>query len=239
MALAGASPEMLRRPIPDTVFLVERAPRGPGKRFKSEVFKLDEKLSVTPVVSPDNYMAIVPNLLAKARSSVLIEQQYVKAKQPHIRELLDAISAARRKAPDLDVRIVLGKIFNRSKLQAERENLAILANDFGLELGTHIRYVNTDEFVHCHNKMIVIDGEGVLVGSQNWSDSAVSKNREAGVWLQHKEIAGYFKSIFEYDWSVAFRDLPEEEEGAPEMLTLPALSGGGFVRVERADYEEV
>ena len=84
MALVEASPEMLRRPIEDAVFLVERAPRGPRKRFKSHAVVLATKLSVTPVVSPDNYMTVIPKLIAKARTSVLIEQQYIKAKQPQI-----------------------------------------------------------------------------------------------------------------------------------------------------------
>ncbi|MFA5952624.1 MAG: phospholipase D-like domain-containing protein [Hyphomicrobium sp.] len=238
MALVEATPEMLRRPLDESVFLVERVPRGPKKRFKSEAFTFADKLTVTPVLSPDNYMLVVPDLLRKARVSVLIEQQYIKANQTHIRTLLGAIKQAREKSPKLDVRIVLGKVFNKSKLKAERENLQILADDYGLELGTHIRYVNTDQFVHCHNKMVLIDGEGVLVSSQNWSDSAVSKNREAGVWLKHEGVGAYFTSIFEFDWSVSFRELPGDE-AEPEMLTSEALAGGGFVRVERADYEEV
>lgn len=238
IALVEGSPEMLRRPIEDAVFMVERAPKGPSKRFPSEQFELEADVVVTPIVSPDNYMDVVPDLLRAARSSICIEQQYIKAKQPHIRKLLTAIKEAREVTPGLEVRIVLGKVFDASKLKAERDNLKILAEEFGLELGTQIRYVNTDEFVHCHNKLVLIDGEGVLVSSQNWSDSAVSKNREAGVWLRHDGIAAYLTSIFEHDWTVAFQSLPEDD-GAPEMLTSESLASGGFIRVERADYEEV
>ena len=238
MAAVTAVREMLMRPAEEAAFLVERAPRRPTKRFKSKMFTLQGKLTTTPVVSPDNYMEIVPGLLSKARSSVLIEQQYIKAGQRHIRTLLDSIKTAREKAPNLDVRIVLGKVFDKSALKAERKNLETLTTDFGLKLGANIRYVNTDQFVHCHNKMVLIDGEGVLVSSQNWSDSAVSKNREAGVWLRHKSIARYFTAIFDHDWSVAFKKLPDEE-GEREMLAPEALRKGGFVQVERADYEEV
>jgi hypothetical protein len=77
-----------------------------------------------------------------------------------------------------------------------------------------------------------------LISSQNWSDSAVSKNRKAGLWLRHSEIAGYFADIFEYDWAAAFHT-PGEKAGTPEALTPQSLQGGGFIRVERADYEEV
>jgi phosphatidylserine/phosphatidylglycerophosphate/cardiolipin synthase-like enzyme len=85
--------------------------------------------------------------------------------------------------------------------------------------------------------MILIDGESILVSSQNWSDAAVSKNREAGVWLTHKGIGQYFTEIFENDWTSAFQQLPDV--GGPEVMTPEALSRGGYIRVERGDYEEV
>lgn len=85
MALVEATLEMLRRPIEDDLFLVERAPRGPTKRFKSKTFALDDRLTITPVLSPDNYMDVIPSHIAKARKSILIEQQYIKAKQPLIK----------------------------------------------------------------------------------------------------------------------------------------------------------
>lgn len=53
------------------------------------------------------------------------------------------------------------------------------------------------------NKLIAVDGQRVLVGSRNWSDSAVPENREAGLWLEHPGIAKYFGDIFESDWKGA------------------------------------
>lgn len=237
MAIAEAAPEMLQLPPDEEVFLVERAPRGPSKKFKSKRFVLDAKLAVLPVVSPDNYMDVMPGLIAKARKSIFIEQQYIRASQPKISMLLKAIGEAKAAAPDIDVRIVLGKLFERADLAKERQMLALLEQRLGLELGKNVRYVNTNEFVHCHNKMIIIDGEKILVSSQNWSDSAVSKNREAGLFLHHDGIASYFTDIFEYDWNVAFHD--PETGFAPEILTPQSLAGGGYVRVEKADYQDV
>ncbi|MGZ8400083.1 MAG: hypothetical protein ACXWVI_02105 [Methyloceanibacter sp.] len=50
--------------------------------------------------------------------------------------------------------------------------------------------------------------------------------------------ADYFSEIFEHDWDGAFHT-PGDAEGAPEILTPQSLRGGGFIQVERADYEEV
>lgn len=55
----------------------------------------------------------------------------------------------------------------------------MLATTYGLEIAKNIRYIDTTRFVHCHNKMSFVDGAQVPIGSQNWSDSALVKNREA------------------------------------------------------------
>ena len=239
MALVMATPQMLSSLPDEDMFLVEAAPKkSPAKRFPSKRFKLKSQLSLTPVLSPDNYMDVVPGLLAAAKTSIVIEQQYIRAKQPHIRTLLGAMVKARAKNPGLDIRIVLGKIFDDDDLPKELENLKILADDFGLKLGTNVRYINTNQLVHCHNKMIVVDGRAALISSQNWSDSAVSKNREAGLWVEHNGLASYFSAIFETDWDAAFK-APDAGKKPSGVVTPQTIAKGGFIRVVRADYEEV
>ena len=239
MARVTATPDALRAIVPEeSAFLVERAPtRRPSRLFPSKRFNLDASLRIQPVFTPDNYMDVVPELIRAATKSIFIEQQYIKAKQTNVGVLLKCISDARRENPALKVRIILGKIFSRDDLQKERDNLAVLAERFDLQLDSNIRYINTDRLVHCHNKMVIIDGAAVLVSSQNWSDFAVTRNREAGLWLPHRDIAQYFQGIFDVDWRTAFRR-PEEMFDV-EDVTREALSEGGFIRVERADYEEV
>ena len=239
MALVPANAEMLAHVTADDPFFVEAAPKKqPTTLFPSKSFRLKSDLVLLPVLSPDNYMDVVPMLLSSAKKSILIEQQYIRASQTSIAQLLDSVKIALNKNPNLDVRIVLGKLFSSKDLPKEQANLKILKNNYGLALGSHIRYVNTDQLVHCHNKMILIDGKGVLVSSQNWSDSAVKKNREAGLWMQHQGIANYFAAIFETDWAAAFKK-PIVGKAQPNSVTPQALSAGGFIPVVRADYEEV
>ena len=226
-AAAGTGPD---------VFLVEAAPKKPPTQFfPSKTFKAN-KLTIQPVLSPDNYMSLVPDKLRAARKSIFIEQQYVRGSQDKIAELLAAIAEARKAAPKLDVRILLGKVFDKGDIPKEQQNLDLLRDKFGLKLGTNIRFIDVDRFVHCHNKMALVDGKGVLVSSQNWSNSAVSLNREAGVWLEHAGICNYFTRMFESDWKTARKSLAEPE---PQVLAPEALRAGGFVRVSPADYREV
>ena len=206
------------------------------RSYPSRIFKLAAPLEVRPVLSPDNYMDVVPGVLRAARRSILIEQQYIRASQDKISDLVEAIRDAKRGNPRLDVRIVLGKVFNASELPREREMLQHLEQACGLKLGRNVRYVNTQRLVNCHNKMVLVDGSGVLVSSQNWSKAAVWENREAGLYLRHPGVCGYFTGIFETDWKDAFRQLPA---AAPESLAPQDLGGGGYLRVDPGDYAEV
>jgi phosphatidylserine/phosphatidylglycerophosphate/cardiolipin synthase-like enzyme len=238
IALELDGPEALAQAVTTAnAFLVERAPtKIPEKLFPSKTFKLTKPLNVQPILSPDNYMSVMPGKLRAAKKSILIEQQYVRGIQPDIAKLLKAIKEARDGADSFDIRIILGKLFSQKDLVKEQANLALLKKEYGLVLGKNIRYIDTSRFVHCHNKMVLIDGQGVLVSSQNWSDSAVSKNREAGVWLSHAGICSYFTQIFENDWKTA-RKVPEAP--GKEIVEPEALRAGGYVRVSPADYQEV
>jgi len=238
MALEINSPEGLAKALETpNAFLIEKAPtRVPETLFPSKIFKLTKALNIQPILSTDNYMDVIPDKLRVARESILIEQQYIRGNQDNISDLLEAIKEARTAAGKLDIRIILGKIFSKKDLPREEENLKLLKQEYGLVLGKNIRYIDTSRFVHCHNKMVLVDGEGVLVSSQNWSNSAVSKNREAGVWLSEKRICKYFTDIFENDWKTAFKAPGATREDVVEPESLRA---GGFIRVSRADYQEV
>lgn len=218
-------------------FLIEAAPtKVPDTLFPSKTFKLTKALNIQPVLSPDNYMDVIPDRLSAAKKSILIEQQYIRGDQDNITDLLQAIENARAAAGKLDIRIILGKLFSSKDLPKERDNLYLLKSKYGLLLGKNIRYIDISRFVHCHNKMVLVDGQGVLVSSQNWSNSAVSKNREAGVWLSHAGICNYFTQMFENDWKTALKSPPV----SPHDVVQPeALRAGGYVRVSPADYQEV
>jgi phosphatidylserine/phosphatidylglycerophosphate/cardiolipin synthase-like enzyme len=222
-------------PAPPAVDFFEARPPEPPTLFPSRRFD-GAGIRVTPVLTPDNYMTVVPALLERARESILIEQQYVRGSQSNVRRLLDAISVARRRNPGLDVRIIVAAPMGAKALDAESKNFELLRNDFDLQLGRNLRILNPRQFVHCHNKLIVVDKKEVLVSSQNWSNAAVAENREAGLLLPMQAVASYFAGIFEADWSGAVeklisKPLPRSgEELPPRPGDIPSNPG---------DYDEV
>jgi phosphatidylserine/phosphatidylglycerophosphate/cardiolipin synthase-like enzyme len=217
--------------------LVEAVPDAlPVELFKSKSLNPTKPIKVTPILTPDNYMDVIPDFLESATTSIYIEQQYIRGKQNRIMRLLTSIRAALDNNPDLDVRIILGKIFSKNDVPKEKENLKFIKDNFGLKLGENIRYIDTKRFVHCHNKLIVVDKKAALVSSQNWSETGVGTNREAGVLMRYPEIARYYTKIFESDWSTAAQTLPKV---GPDTVDFADLASGRFVEVSAADYQEV
>src|ERR1043165_1315121 len=98
-----------QRPEPE---LVEEVPsRVPSELFPSKTFNPSRSVRVRPVLTPDNYMDVIPGILEAATGSVLLEHQYIHSQQDQIVRLLTAIKKAKDKNRKLDVRIILGKIF--------------------------------------------------------------------------------------------------------------------------------
>ncbi len=189
------------------------------QRYRSRRYNPRLPLRVVPVISPENYLEVVTAWLASAQQSIYIEQQYIRPHQPHIQRLLSAIQTARERNPRLNVRIVLAPP-HWGELEKERQAL-LRMGEFGLKPGRNVRYLNPDLFVHCHNKLIIVDRKTVLISSQNWSDTAVSENREAGLLLYAPVLARYYARLFGMDWVTALPTLDTFRAPAPsaEMVT--------------------
>ena len=209
-------------------------PNIPPQRFPSRWYALAKAMRVAPMLSPDNYMKVVPPFLKSAKKSILIEQQYIKGDQPQIQKLLTAIGKAWKRNPQLDVRVVLA-IPIGGDLDKEKKSLHTLAK-YGLKLGVNIRYLNKRFFTHCHDKLIIVDQNAALVSSQNWSDSAVAENREAGLILYSASLAKYFANIFQLDWDTGLQTLqPDQAETAFDFAAMPEE----MMTVSAGDYREV
>jgi phosphatidylserine/phosphatidylglycerophosphate/cardiolipin synthase-like enzyme len=212
-----------------------RPPQMPPTRHPSRRFRPRKPVTILPVLSPDNYMQVIPDLLAAATRTIVIEQQYIRGDQPAIRTLLTAIRNAQTRRPDLQVRIVLARPYGGPDEAAA--DLAALA-EFGLQPGVHVRYLNPTYFVHCHNKLLIIDGRRVLVSSQNWSDFAVTRNREAGLLVDYAPLARYYQTIFDLDWQTGLSDLTAGPRATWREATA-APPAGVLVPRRLGDYVEV
>jgi len=53
-----------------------------------------------------------------------------------------------------------------------------------------------------HDKLIIIDGEIVIVGSTNWSTSALDYNHEANALIENEKVAEEYEEYFEHLWDM-------------------------------------
>ena len=80
------------RPEPE---LVEEVPRLlPSKLFPSKTFNPSGSVRVRPVLTPDNYLDVIPGILEAATQSVLLEHQFIHSQQNQIARLVTAIKKA-------------------------------------------------------------------------------------------------------------------------------------------------
>ena len=128
----------------------------------------------------------VVDFIRSAQQSVDIEM-YVFTSDVVARELGDAVKRGVR------VRVIMEPRVQDSRKQKMFDTL--------LALGVDARWASFS-FKLTHSKFIVVDGKRALVGSINFSESALNYNRETAVEVEGekvKEIA----AVFEEDWQKA------------------------------------
>src|ERR1700752_3035550 len=109
LELDAAGVEAVTRAQPDPE-LVELVPELlPPRLFPSKRFNPTGAIKVTPVLTPDNYLTVIPDFLEAATKSIYIENQYIRSSQDEIVTLLTSIKKAMDKKPNLDVSLILHK----------------------------------------------------------------------------------------------------------------------------------
>lgn len=142
--------------------------------------------AVMPLFSP-GAEAEIAYLIESANSSLDVEM-YQFSYTPFADELIDAQKRGVR------VRVLL-----EPRLDGD-DNLGTM--EYLRENGVGARWA-TLEFARTHSKVMIVDGRKVLVGSPNWSYSAMFRNRESAVIVAGGDVAAEFEAVFEEDWQKA------------------------------------
>lgn len=226
-----ARPDLL---VPlDEPLEAEAAPL-PLEVFPPERFEFDDgnPLTIQPVLTPDNYLEVVLELLReRPRERLFFQNQSlnpVLEPTPAWAELLGLLATYSRD-PSLDVRIIFRNI---GPVRKKLESLQAAGFDM-----TRIR-----SQVGCHTKGIVIDSETLLLGSHNWTDQGVQVNRDASLLIRHQGIARYYERVFLHDWDRLARPTIREEAMPVPVLsddqTAAPTGGQAFRRVPWSTWEE-
>lgn len=169
--------------------------RIPRKFFAPKTITADMKIQ--PLLTPDNYGPAILDLINGAKKTLYLQIPYVTPSSgPEgvvLAGLIEAI--ARQMQAGLDVRVILSSFATAAaleQLQAAGWNLSLVRIQPNL-----------------HNKGIIVDASVVAIGSQNWSGSGVSTNRDASLIISNAEAAQYWQDIFVHDWvNMSSQQLP-------------------------------
>jgi len=114
------------------------------------------------------------------------------------------------------VRVILDTRYNNLSATADNHDCFLYIKERIALENLHpffkIKLYNGTDFIKVHNKGAVVDGERVLLGSINWTPGGILENREAGIVITNKDVAGFFNSSFNNDWNLSC--LPTQEKSA-------------------------
>lgn len=138
--------------------------------------------SISVVSSPGAEGEIL-SLIDSAQESVYVEVYILTSGK-----VVDSLISAHMRGVDVKV-ILEGRVSgNANALSYSRLSGAGVGVCWG-----------TEEFKLTHSKIIVVDGRKALVGSHNFSNSALNYNREISVLIEGNAV-GSILSIFTEDW---------------------------------------
>ena len=172
---------------------------------------------VTPVIAPDTSDEIT-DLLVSAQESIEIQQAYItnESKTRLNPYLATAINASRR---GVHVRVLLDSYWYNTEDEADNDEMVALINRIAasdnLPLEARCADLEASGLEKIHNKGVIVDDRAVLVSSINWNTNSPGFNREAGVIIEQPEVARYFRTVFDADWSPAVHS-PHTPGGLPE-----------------------
>ena len=182
------------------------------------------EFDVMPVLTPDNYIGRIMELIDGAERSIYLQFSYINYSDKEIdqkfTEMLEKLAELSNRS-NFDMRIIVGSNGAADKIRKL------------VEAGFKETVFRSQSNIH--NKGIAVDGQTVLVSSTNWSGDGVLRNRDAGLIIFNKEIATYYQNAFLFDWENRANAFIEDDPPvlvAREDDETPA----GMVRMSWRDY---
>jgi len=171
----------------------------------SEVFKA----TVSPANNKD-YRELLMKRLKESKKSVymimFLASYYPEYKDTSPTNLfMDELIKAKKRG--VNVEIILDQSGDSRDSHSSTENLKTAMH---LSAGGITVYFDPPEKT-THAKLLVIDEKIVVIGSANWSFSAMEKNNEASVMIESPELAEFYIKYFE-----------EIKKTCPSALLRPA-----------------
>ena len=168
---------------------------------------------VKPVVNRE-YLPAVLQLIAEAKQTIdFLQLEYHDDKV--MRQVESALAEAVKRGVKVRGLLENGIDFNAAGARRLRD------------LGAMVKLDTPRKMLH--SKLVVVDGERVLLGSSNWTGNSLANNNETNVRLDDPALAGFFLRYIEALWA--------DSQAEPEAP--PVASGSVKTVVNRQYFPEV
>lgn len=197
-------------------------------------------------ISGEKYFSVVKEAISQAKESIYVVMYKVNLrpyeKESSIYQLVNELIAAYKRG--VSVTVVLDQNVKFSdgdyidKWQVEGKNAWCFKAL--KEAGINVQY--DDPTTYTHAKIIIIDKETVILGSANWTRSALYKNFEANVLIKSKELASEFLENFKKIKMDQKADSLDDLTGLPvaiswQFLENPKLAGDMVTRNDNRSFD--
>lgn len=151
------------------------------------------------VVVDREYYPVVHSLIKEAKKSIHIVMfeffYYPEYPESYINILSDDIVKAKQGGVDVKIIVEGGEDFLGDNFRKKVMKVV----PYFKENGVSIRFDPVG--VTTHSKLLIVDGEVVVIGSTNWTYYAFDKNYETNVLIKSKSVASDFEKYFDKMWS--------------------------------------
>ncbi len=212
--------------VDKTIFTGSYEPQFVSKTVTDAFFAI-------PIFSPDTSLEAICAMIEHANESILIEQLYVYKNwgeriSPFVQRLIEKANEG------LQIKVILNynpyygasnDQCNQTKQHLENHNISV-----------KLLYTNWSYFTNVHNKGMIVDNQSVLISSINWNENSVTRNREAGIIIEHEEVAQYYADVFYYDWYLTEPEPPSTTltaEGQKNTIYITMLFTMTFAIIAR------
>lgn len=139
------------------------------------------------------YYPQVKSLIDNAKKSVQVmmfeASYYNKYPGSPSNQLIDALVSARKRG--LKVEVILDVQKKNTRTTKRNLETGKILKNAGVEVVFDLKHVST------HAKMLIIDANMVVLGSTNWTYSALTKNHEVSAVIYSKETAKHLEDYFQ------------------------------------------
>ena len=191
-----------------------RAEDGPGLNAdeggENQFIRVEGNITVIPVLSPDTSRFIL-DTVKNARERLLIELPYIQMYRdgnlsPFMTSILESAEKGAR------VRVLLdGSRYNTESNRVDNDDAVSYLNSIARERGYDLK-AKLYHGKELHSKMFIADNM-VYIGSMNWNDNSLLRNREAGVLMVSSDVAEAMEKLFISDWN---------ERKIPFIISIPS-----------------